>query len=89
MDLTLSSPISPNRQKERRGEHHREHEGVRDGVGERSGPLLGGVGRVHGPILFVEAGEGGGSLVGYKNRPEQDEHQPGDEIRGVDSQGPY
>ena len=38
-----TSPVGPDRQKERRGEQHREHEGVRDAVGEIPRPLLCGV----------------------------------------------
>ena len=73
----------------RRGEQHREHEGVRDAVGEGSHPLLCGVGYVHSPVFFVKTGEDRGYLVSNKDHPEQNEHEAGDEVRGMDSQGAY
>jgi hypothetical protein len=65
-----TSPVGPDRQKERRGECYREYEGVRDDISKRSSPLLGVIGYVHSPVLLIEAGEGGGTLVGYKDHPE-------------------
>ena len=42
--LALASSVGPERQKERRGECYREHEGVWDGGGEGSRLLLGVIG---------------------------------------------
>ncbi len=57
--------VGQDRQGKRRGERDREHEGIRDASGERAHPPLGGEGQVPGAVRFVEAGECGGTFVGY------------------------
>ncbi len=43
-------------------------------------PLLGGEGQVRGAVRLLEGGEGAGAFVGYKEHPEQDKHDAGDQV---------
>src|ERR687897_1377693 len=72
-------------QEQRRGQRG-EQRRARDPPGDFAGPLLGGEGEVGGAARLVEAGESARALVGYEQRPEQDEHGAGDEVGRVQPQ---
>src|SRR5215213_10802190 len=72
---TTPEPPAENQGRQQSNQRDEEH-APGDPPGDVAGPRFGGEGEIGGAVGLVEAGEGARALVGYKERPEQDEHGP-------------